>query len=106
MCSSDLFPSHDMYDVIIRNGNVELGFMADGAALAWCRIDDVKLVKTGDLDEPNTVDNIQKSVEVAQKTEYYSLNGKKITDPKRGLTIVRKTFSDHTETSKILIKRN
>ncbi|MFM2292783.1 MAG: hypothetical protein RIS29_2596 [Bacteroidota bacterium] len=104
--SDSQWHSVEIIDVIIRNGNVELGFMADGVALAWCRIDDVKLVKTGDLDEPNAVDNIQKSVEVAQKTEYYSLNGKKITDPKRGLTIVRKTFSDHIETSKILIKRN
>jgi hypothetical protein len=35
-------------DVIVKDGKVEIGFMADGAAKAWCRIDDVTLIKNGE----------------------------------------------------------
>ena len=44
----------EMNDVKIKGGKVEVGFYADGAANAWCRIDDVKLIRTADLpaDEP------------------------------------------------------
>ena len=39
----------ELKDVKIRDGRVEVGFYADGAANAWCRIDDVSLIRTGDL---------------------------------------------------------
>lgn len=88
-------------DIIIKEGKVEVGFMADGAANAWCRIDDITLVKTGELVEQTAVDDVRQSGAVASKIEYFSPNGKKTVYPQKGLNIVRKTFDGYTETSKI-----
>lgn len=92
----------EIRDVAITGGNVEIGFVADGVALAWCRIDDVKLVKTGELVEETAVQDVLQTNATTLKTEYYALNGKKVDNYESGLTIVRKIFDGYTETRKIL----
>ena len=91
-------------DIPIKDGKVEVGFMADGAANAWCRIDDMTLLKTGELDVQTSSVEVHKSDAVALKTEYYTLNGLKSDTPQKGLNIVRKVYAGYTETSKIITK--
>ncbi|NLE33385.1 MAG: family 43 glycosylhydrolase, partial [Bacteroidales bacterium] len=88
-------------NIQVKNGNVEVGFMAEGAAKTGCRIDDVSLVKTGELTALKT---IRTSGEQASSNDYYTLNGMKIAGPQKGWNIVRKTVNGHTETSKLFIQ--
>lgn len=89
-------------DVPINDGKVEVGFMADGLVNAWCRIDDMTLLKTGELDVQTSVSEARQPDGVALKTEYYSLNGVKLDSPQKGLNIVRKTYNGYTRTIKLL----
>lgn len=89
-------------DIPINDGKIEVGYMADGAAKAWCRVDDMSLVKTSDLDVQTSSTEVRQSESVAIKTEYYSLNGVKLDAPGKGLNIVRKIFKGYIETTKIM----
>lgn len=89
-------------DIPINDGKIEVGYMADGTTNAWCRVDDMSLVKTAELDVPMATSVVRQSESVAIKTEYYSLNGVKLDAPGKGLNIVRKVYKGHIETSKLL----
>ena len=91
----------EIKDIIIKDGNAEIGFMAEGAANAWCRIDDITLIKTGELVEQTSVNDVRQSVDAASKIEYFTLTGQKIECLQKGLNIVRKTFNGYIETSKV-----
>lgn len=92
----------EIKDIVINGGNVEVGFMADGDALAWCRIDDIKLIKNSEPEGVTALDDVCASDAVALKTEYFTLAGTKIDSPQKGLNIVRKTFEKYIVTDKIL----
>lgn len=92
----------EIKDVVVKGGNVEVGFMADGVALSWCRIDDISLVKTGELTDETALNDILFEDAIPTKVEYFSATGRKLNTPQKGLNIIRKTFTNHTETSKIL----
>lgn len=94
----------EIKDVVITGGNVEIGFFADGAALSWCRFDDVSLIKTGELVNETGLLELAKSDEELSKIEYYSITGKKLSDFQKGINIVRKTYKSFTETDKIYMK--
>lgn len=91
----------EIKDFLIKNGKVEIGFIVDGNAGAWCRFDDLTLLKTGDMDGTTSVEKVWNSNDMALKIEYFSMNGIKLATPHKGLNIVRKTFNGYTETSKI-----
>lgn len=91
-------------DFAVKNGSSEIGFVADGNANAWCRIDDVTLIKTGEPDNQTAVDDVLHSNNVPLKTEYYRFNGTKIASPQRGLNIIRKIFAGSTESSKCIFR--
>lgn len=91
----------EIKDVLVKGGNVEIGFMADGAALSWCRIDDVSLIKTAELTEETALNDILFQDATPSKIEYFTTNGKKLNRLLKGLNIVRKTYNNYTETSKI-----
>lgn len=93
----------ELKDVLLKGGRVEVGFMANGAANAWCRIDDVTLVRTGDLD-PTQVENVLSSATMPTNTEYFSINGMKLKGPQKGLTIVRETYHGVSKTRKLLLR--
>ena len=50
----------ELKDVKIKDGRAEVGFYADGTANTWCHIDDVSLVRTGDLpaDDPEDQEEV------------------------------------------------
>jgi hypothetical protein len=94
----------EIKDVLIKGGIVEIGFMADGAALAWCRIDDVTLIKTGELVEETAIGDIPYTEEFPLKIEYFSFTGMKLNELQKGLNVIRKTYTNYTTTNKIYNK--
>lgn len=74
-------------DVIIKGGQVEVGFYCDGAAGYWARIDDVTLIKTGELD-PSGISSVSHNGTQGIK-QYISLNGIASMTPHKGINIVR-----------------
>jgi hypothetical protein len=75
----------ELKEVKIKGGQCEVGFYADGPANAWCRIDEVSLVRTGDL----PTNGLTEVKWFCSQPNYYTLSGKKTNVSKRGLLIVR-----------------
>jgi len=84
-------------DVVVRNGAIEVGFFADGAANAVCRIDDVSLVRTGDLDEAT---HIGTPFKLPDSKTYYNMQGIASAHPYPGINIVRETVNGETRSYK------
>lgn len=89
----------ELENVGITGGQVEVGFVADGAANAWCRIDDVSLVRTGDSNNTEGVSlpNIPDGT-----ITYFSLEGIPLSHPRKGVNIVRETTGGKTKTYKVI----
>ena len=84
---SDKWQKVELSDIAIRNGEVEVGFLADAAAGAWCHIDDVSLVRTGDLADTTPV---AVPTAVAAPAACFSLSGSPLPHPQKGINIIRK----------------
>jgi hypothetical protein len=72
-------------DLQVSGGQVEVGFYADGKANAWCHIDEVSLVRKGDL----TANAITEAKRPVSQPCFYTLSGRKTNGSQRGLLIVR-----------------
>lgn len=83
-------------DVNIKGGTVEVGFYCDGAAEDWAHIDDVTLVKTGNLETAAT----EPIVENVTTTQYFTVNGIKLGSPCKGINIIRETKDNTVITRK------
>ena len=97
--SASAWKKVELQDVDISGGQVEVGFMADGAANAWCHIDDVSLVRTGDS---NSTEGMTLPSISGGTTTYYSIEGTPLLHPRKGVNIVRKTIGGKTKTYKII----
>lgn len=91
-------------DIVIKGGSAEIGFYADGKAAAWCRVDDVELVRTGDIDDDTATEAYNAEERRTVRTEYFTLDGKALRNPGKGTMIIRKTFNDNTQDSKVIHK--
>ena len=89
----------ELNDVAITGGQVEVGFLADGAANAWCRIDDVSLVRKDDSADTDAIS--LPSIHDGAAT-YYTLDGTPLSHPRKGVNIVRKTSGGKTKTYKLI----
>lgn len=89
----------ELCDVAVTGGQVEVGFLADGAANDWCRIDDVSLVRKGDTSGTTTMS--LPAINDGTGT-YYSLDGTPLSHPHKGVNIVRKTLGGKTTTYKVI----
>jgi hypothetical protein len=89
----------DLQNIDITGGQVEVGFFADGTANAWCRIDDVSLIRTGDTSDTSAV--ALPAVHDGAPT-YYSLDGNPLSHPHKGVNIVRKKLGGKTTTYKVI----
>ncbi len=87
-------------DIAIKGGAVEVGFWADAPANAWCRIDDVSLVRTGNLPEESAV-LLPRQDAISCKT-YYNLQGIVSDRPHHGLNIVREKVGGEVRNYKIV----
>ena len=90
--------AYTIEDVVVKDGTVEVGFYADGAANAWCHIDDVSLVLKKANDEETAIEHIERTEN--SQTEYYSLSGARLPHPQKGLNIVRRFVSGEMKTYK------
>ena len=99
--SDSQWHSVEIKNILIKNGKVDVGFIADGAARVWCRIDDVTLIKTGN---PTALETIRHQGNQVSREDYYTLQGIKIASPQKGWNIVRKTINGRAETSKLFIR--
>lgn len=86
-------------NVIIKGGAAEVGFVADAAAGAWCHIDDVVLVRTGEISHGTAI--AAPSCSADSVIEYYSSDGIRCPKLKSGLSIVRKTVNGKSQNYKI-----
>ncbi len=91
-------------DIVIKGGSAEIGFYADGKAAAWCRVDDVELVRTGDIDDDTATEAYNAEERRTVRTEYFTLDGKALSNPGKVTMIKRKTFNDNTQDSKVIHK--
>lgn len=89
----------ELNDVAITGGQVEVGFFAQGAANAWCRIDDVSLVRKGDSADTNAIS--LPAIHDGAAT-YYSLDGNPLSHPHKGVNIVHKKLGGKTTTYKVI----
>ena len=89
----------ELNDVAITGGQVEVGFFAQGAANAWCRIDDVSLVRKGDSADTNAIS--LPAIHDGAAT-YYSLDGNPLSHPHKGVNIVHKKMGGKTTTYKVI----
>ncbi len=81
-------------NLLVKDGKVEVGFIADGAANAWCHIDEVSLVCTSGTGETDGISSMLND-EGNMKNDkcYYSLSGIPSTHPHRGINIVSETIN-------------
>ena len=102
--------AYSIENVTVKDGAVEVGFYADGAANAWCHIDDVSLIcsnATGKGEETG-IEVVSAMVSQTPRqraeyyTEYFSPNGTRIPYPQKGLNIVRRFTNGKIETIKIV----
>ena len=87
-------------DIVITGGSVEVGFYCDGIAGDWARVDDVTLVKTGDLEASGIINH--GAVVGAKSAQIFDSTGKRLSDFQRGLNIVREICDGHVVTKKVL----
>lgn len=91
----------EIKDVIIKGGSVEVGFYCDGAAGDWAHIDDVTLVKTGELDTDD-ISAITPASSLKASTEYFSINGTRLSSPRKGINIVREVRNGKVISKKVV----
>ena len=84
----------------VTGGAVEVGFLATGKADDWCQIDDVTLVRKGDLDAPAAVGAVP--LGAGKPTAYYSAGGVPQQGLKDGLNIVRQQVGGQLTTRKVI----
>ena len=88
-----------MDDVTIQGGSVEVGFFADAPANAWCHIDDVSLIRTGEIGDDLGLYDVDAT---GVSTAYYSLSGKRLSAPQRGVNVVRKMVNGKIRSYKVV----
>ena len=83
--------------IIVKGGQLEVGFYCDGAAGCWARIDDVTLVRIADLSSSvSSMPASQQSV----RQPFFSATGAASSMPHSGLNIVRVVENGVTKTKK------
>jgi hypothetical protein len=94
----------ELKDVEIKGGQCEVGFYADGKADTWCRIDEVSLVRTGDIEESTGIHAMptEPTTSHADNRLYYNLSGTPSSQPYPGLNIVRETIKGKSRSYKIV----
>ncbi len=94
----------ELKEVEIKGGQCEVGFYADGKADTWCRIDEVSLVRTGEIGETNGISEIpnDQANRFPNNRCYYNLNGIPSSYPHRGLNVVRETINGKIRSYKIV----
>lgn len=80
--------TYTISNIVIKGGSVEVGIWADGTAGSWCHVDDMKLVRTGDIGSADALSDPVAGVPVLG-VEYYSPGGIRLSRPQRGINIVR-----------------
>ena len=88
-----------MDDVTIQGGSVEVGFFADAPANAWCHIDDVSLIRTGEIGDDLGLYDVDAT---GVPTAYYSLSGERLSAPRRGVNVVRKMVNGKIRSYKVV----
>ncbi len=96
--NSDNWQKVELQDITIKGGEVEVGFRATGVANAWCHIDDVSLVRTGDIHQETSMTMYQIS---EAPDAYYTLTGMPIAQPQKGINLVQKTIDGKTTYCKV-----
>jgi hypothetical protein len=91
-------------DLPVSGGQVEVGFYADGIADAWCRIDEVSLVRTGDMSDGAGISTISDAPTARRPNvrRFYSLSGSSSSHPHHGINIVRETINGESRSYKII----
>ena len=87
-------------DLQVSGGQVEVGFYADGKANAWCHIDEVSLVRKGDIEDATGIS--QNLSTTTQHRCYYNLSGIPSSEPHKGINIVRETINGKIRSYKIV----
>ena len=87
--------------IVVKKGSVEVGFMADAPANAWCHIDDLELVRKADLPEQTAVKAVMQTVD-SGRAAYYAPDGRRLPRPQKGINIVRTTVDGKTVTCKTI----
>ena len=87
-------------DLQVSGGQVEVGFYADGKANAWCHIDEVSLVRKGDIEDATGIS--QNLSTTTQHRCYYNLSGIPSSEPHKGINIVRETINGKNRSYKIV----
>ena len=87
-------------DLQVSGGQVEVGFYADGKANAWCHIDEVSLVRKGDIEDATGIS--QNLSTTTQHRCYYNLSGFPSSEPHKGINIVRETINGKIRSYKIV----
>lgn len=84
----DQWHTYSISNIVIRGGSAEVGIYADGKADNWCHVDDMKLVRTGDIGGTDAIIGTINDKDVTEG-EYYSPGGIRIPCLQKGLNIVR-----------------
>ena len=81
-----------------------MGFYADGKANDWCHIDEVSLVRKGDIGETNGISEISndQTNHFPNNRCYYNLSGIPSSQPYPGINIVRETINGEVRSYKII----
>lgn len=87
--------------IVVKKGSVEVGFMADAPANAWCHIDDLELVRKADLPEQTAINAVSQKPD-SRLTAYYAPDGRRLPRPQKGINIVRATVDGQTVTRKAI----
>ena len=87
-------------DLQVSGGQVEVGFYADGKANAWCHIDEVSLVRKGDIEDATGIS--QNLSTTTQHRCYYNLSGFPSSEPHKGINVVRETINGKIRSYKIV----
>ena len=87
-------------DLQVSGGQVEVGFYADGKANAWCHIDEVSLVRKGDIEDATGIS--QNLSTTTQHRCYYNLSGIPSSEPHKGINVVRETINGKIRSYKIV----
>ena len=92
--------------ITIKGGTAEVGFLADGQAGAWAHIDEVSLVRKGDIPQTTAVSHASRTMPRTSATplSLYSLNGSRQKSLKKGFNIVVTNTNGENRTYKLLKK--
>ncbi|MCR5312313.1 MAG: hypothetical protein K6E54_01455, partial [Bacteroidaceae bacterium] len=89
-------------DIMVKGGKVEIGFYADGAAGAWCRIDDVSFIRKADL--ADAIQAVKDGGLYNGNSAIYSLDGIKREALTKGVNVVRTVSDGIVTTKKVWVK--